>query len=77
MNTQKILLISEIIVSIGLVLAILLQRQGSGLSGMLGGGGGGANPYKTRRGLEKILYVSTIVLAVVIFIITIALLKIS
>lgn len=74
---QRLLLISEIIVSVGLVIAILLQRQGSGLSGMLGGGGGGANPYKTRRGFEKFLYFSTIILAVVIFFITIALLKIS
>ncbi len=74
---QNFLLIAEIVVSIALVVAILLQRQGSGLSGMLGGGGGGANPYKTRRGFDKFLYVATIVLAVTIFVITIALLKIS
>lgn len=74
---QNFLLIAEIVVSVALVSVILLQRQGSGLSGMLGGGGGGANPYKTRRGFDKFLYISTIVFAIVIFIITIALLKIS
>lgn len=73
---QNFLLISEIIVSVALVSAILLQRQGSGLSGMLGGGGG-SNAYKTRRGFEKFLYISTIILAIIIFAITIALLKIS
>lgn len=74
---QKLLFILEIIVSSLLVVAILMQRQSSGLSGMMGGGGGGGNPYKTKRGFEKFLYWSTIVLAATIFVITIALLKIS
>ncbi len=52
---------AQIIVSAFLVVAILLQRQGSGLSGVFGGEG---NVYRTKRGFEKILFISTIVLAI-------------
>lgn len=51
----------QIIVSALLVASILLQRQGSGLSGVFGGEG---NVYRTKRGFEKILFISTIVLAI-------------
>ncbi len=52
---------AQIIISALLVVAILLQRQGSGLSGIFGGEG---NVYRTKRGFEKILFISTIVLAI-------------
>jgi len=43
--------------------SILLQERSAGLSGIFGGEGGGF--YQTRRGLEKIIFVSTIVLLIV------------
>jgi len=43
-----------------LVGAILLQQRGSGLGGIFGGGG---ESYHTKRGFEKILFTSTIILA--------------
>ena len=46
-------------VAILLVIAILLQQRGSGLSATFGGEG---NIYRTKRGLEKILFISTLVL---------------
>ncbi|MDP3784759.1 MAG: preprotein translocase subunit SecG [bacterium] len=46
-------------VAILLVIAILLQQRGSGLSATFGGEG---NVYRTKRGLEKILFISTLVL---------------
>lgn len=52
---------AQIIVSAFLVVTILLQRQGSGLSGVFGGEG---NVYRTKRGFEKILFIGTIVLAI-------------
>lgn len=58
-----IIAISQVIVSIALVVLILLQERSSGLSGLLGGEGVGY--YQTRRGLEKMVFISTIVLAVV------------
>ena len=51
----------QIIVSILLVIAILLQRRGGGLSPVLGGSGGF---YRSRRGVERVLFTGTIVLAV-------------
>lgn len=50
----------QIIVSVLLVTAILLQRRGGGLSPVLGGSGGF---YRTRRGLERGLFIGTVVLA--------------
>ena len=41
-------------VAILLVIAILLQQRGSGLSATFGGEG---NVYRTKRGLEKILFI--------------------
>ncbi len=55
--------ILEIIISAALVTLILLQERSSGLSGIFGGGDGGGGIYQTRRGLEKAIFVSTIILA--------------
>ena len=56
-----ILNILQIIISILLVIMILLQQRGGGLSGVFGGEGG---VYRTRRGLEKGVFISTIILAI-------------
>ena len=61
---KSALAISEIIISVLLVAAILLQRRGTGLSATFGGEG---NIYRTKRGLEKIIFVATIVLAILFF----------
>jgi preprotein translocase subunit SecG len=55
--------IAQIVVSIALIILILIQERSSGLSGILGGGGG--EIYSQRRGLEKMLFGATIVLIVV------------
>jgi len=52
------LLIIQIILSIFLIVAILLQAQGSGLGATWSGGG---ETYHTRRGVEKTLFYSTII----------------
>ena len=51
-----------IVISVLLVVAVLLQQRGAGLSGTFGGDGSGA--YHTKRGLEKTIFFATIVLAV-------------
>jgi protein translocase SecG subunit len=53
----------QIALSIILVGVILLQETGSGVGGVLGGGDGGGL-YHTRRGFEKFLFITTIVIAV-------------
>lgn len=59
-NLHDILSIAQIIVSFLLMAAVLLQQRGSGFSSVFGGGSEG---YHTKRGFEKILFISTIVLA--------------
>ncbi len=44
--------------------AILLQQQGTGLGGAFGGEG---NVYRSKRGVEKLLFYGTIVLAIAFF----------
>jgi protein translocase SecG subunit len=56
--------IVQILIAIALVILILLQERSAGLSGILGGGEGGGF-YQTRRGLEKIIFASTIILAAI------------
>ena len=60
MNLNSIISIAQIVISILLILSILLQSRGAGLSGTFGGD---SAVYSTRRGPEKFLYWLTIVLA--------------
>ena len=64
---MKFLPIIQIIVSIALIVVILLQNRGAGLSGVFGGGS--SNVFSTKRGVEKTLFNATVVLAI-IFLIT-------
>lgn len=56
--------LSQITVAVLLIIFILLQERTSGLSGVLGGDNEGGF-YQTRRGLEKMIFWGTIVLAIV------------
>lgn len=58
---SQILKIVQIILAILLSTTILLQARGTGLGGVFGGEG---NVYRTKRGIEKILFQSTVVLAI-------------
>ena len=55
------LAIGQILVSIALVAAILLQARGTGLSGTFGGD---SAVYRSRRGIERRLWQFTILLLV-------------
>jgi preprotein translocase subunit SecG len=55
--------IIQIILSVVIITLILLQERSSGMSGLLGGSGEGY--YQARRGMEKLIFYSTIVLAVI------------
>jgi len=54
------LLITQIVLAILLIVAILLQHRGTSLGGAFGGGG---EVYRSRRGAEKFLFYLTIILA--------------
>lgn len=56
--------IFQIIVAVLLILAILLQNRGTGLSGVFGGSD---NVFRTKRGVEKSLFTATIILSILFF----------
>ncbi|MEK7524627.1 MAG: preprotein translocase subunit SecG [Patescibacteria group bacterium] len=58
---HQFLVIFQIIVSILLIISILSQEKGVGLSATFGGGG---EFYRSRRGIDKLLFVGTVVLSV-------------
>lgn len=60
MSLDKIIPIAQIVISVLLVLAILLQSRGAGLGSAFGGD---SAVYTTRRGPEKFLYWLTIILS--------------
>lgn len=66
---NKAVIAVQIVISVLLIGAILLQQKGSGLGSAFGGEGG--NLYSTRRGAEKILFYGTAVLAVAFFVIAV------
>jgi len=59
---EKFLTILQIVSAVLLVITILMQQRGSGLSGIFGGSG---DIYRSKRGIEKILFRSTVILAAV------------
>jgi len=66
---NPILGIGQIIVSIALIAAILLQNRGTGLSGTFGGD---SAVYRSRRGVERRLWQFTIVLLVLFIVFCLA-----
>lgn len=63
MDWQKIITIAQVIVSVLVVVSILLQSRGEGLGTFLGGGG---EVYRSKRGIEKTLYIATIILTILL-----------
>ncbi len=62
---KSIILIMHFVVAIGLTSLILLQTSQGGLGSAFGGG----EAYRTKRGAERVVFIGTIVLAV-LFLIT-------
>jgi len=74
MDTSRIIIYVQLVISALLVISILLQSRGAGLSGTFGGD---SAVYTTRRGPEKFLYWTTVLLAVIFSGLAIASLVIS
>ena len=60
----QLLIIIQAITGLLLIIAILLQQRGTGLSGAFGGEG---NIYRAKRGIEKMLFYATIAIAILFF----------
>ncbi len=58
---NPILAIGQLLLSVALIAAILLQARGTGLSGTFGGD---SAVYRSRRGVERRLWQFTVVLLV-------------
>ncbi len=71
---QTYLFVAQIVLSVSLILAILLQVRGGGLGGIFGQPD---SVYRTRRGVEKTLFQLTIILAVLFIIISIIALRVG
>ena len=56
--------IIQTILAVFLIAAILIQQRGMGLGGAFGGE---SSAYSTRRGAEKIVFIATIVIAILFF----------
>ena len=72
MNTY--LSIAQIVLSVALILAIMLQVKGGGMGGIFGQAD---SVYRTKRGIERTLFQMTIVLAVIFIIISIVALRVN
>ena len=55
-----------IIYSIILVVAVMYQARGTGLGGIYGGTSGGGESFRSRRGMEKLFYYTTIFSGIVL-----------
>ena len=64
MDLMKII---QIIIAIPLIIVILLQNRGTGLSGIFGGSN---NVYLAKRGFEKTLFIATIILSAIFFVVS-------
>lgn len=71
---QTYLNVAQIVLSVSLIMIILFQVRGGGLGGIFGQPG---TVYRTRRGVEKILFQLTIVLVVIFLVISVLTLRFS
>ncbi len=71
---QTYLNIIQIVLSIALILAILLQVRGGGLGGIFGQAD---TVYRTRRGVEKTLFQLTIILVVLFIVVSVISLRVT
>jgi preprotein translocase subunit SecG len=67
--------IALIIISVLLILSVILQSKGAGLGGLTGADAGSV--FTARRGVERTLFWTTIILSAVFFILVLMLLFIG
>lgn len=68
---QVVLIVSQFVLAILLIVAVLLQQRDSGLGAGFGGGSNGG-VQATRRGPEKSLFTATIVISILFFVVSLA-----
>ncbi|ACZ62538.1 MULTISPECIES: preprotein translocase subunit SecG [Dehalococcoides] len=71
---QTYLIIAQIVLAVALTLAVLMQVKGGGLGGIFGQAD---SVYRTKRGIEKTLFILTIILVVLFLLVSLLMLKLS
>lgn len=61
---KSVLNITQLVLAVLMIVAILLQQKGSGLGAAFGGS---SNIYNTKRGVDKVLFQATIVISILFF----------
>ncbi|MEI6843575.1 MAG: preprotein translocase subunit SecG [bacterium] len=64
MSLTQIIAYSQIVLSVLLIAGVLLQQSEAGLGGAFGGGDGFSSGQHSKRGAEKVVFIATIVIAV-------------
>ena len=62
MSISSLLPYIQLLIAVLLILAVLLQQTGAQNGGALGGGDNMSSVFHTRRGMEKTLFIATIIL---------------
>jgi len=65
---SKVLDILQVVLSVILIIAVLIQQKGSGLGAAFGGS---SNIYSTKRGIDKTLFQITIAVSILFLAISI------
>lgn len=71
---QSFLIVAQMVLSVALVAAVLLQIRGGGLGGIFGQPD---SVYRTKRGVEKVIFQLTLVLVVLFAAVSLLMLKIG
>ncbi len=71
---QNFLIVAQMVISVALVVAVLLQIRGGGLGGIFGQPD---SVYRTKRGVEKVIFQLTLVLVVLFAAVSLLMLKIG
>jgi protein translocase SecG subunit len=71
---MKIITVVQLIIAILLIISILMQNRGSGLSSAFGGDFGG---YYTKRGMEKFLFYFSTVFGALFIVVSLAMVVIA
>jgi protein translocase SecG subunit len=77
MNVVNTVNVLQILIALVLIGVVLMQAKGSGLGNIFGGSGGGSDSYRTRRGLERLLFRGTIVLMTAFIALSIAAVRVT
>ena len=64
MNIAGVLPYIQIVLSVLLIAGVLLQQSEAGMGGAFGGGDGFSSGTHSKRGAEKVIFVSTIIVAI-------------